>query len=59
MVEKMQAFVALNDSILRPYGCNDTNYTAAVNCANSKTETLTEIIELQIIGIQTNFVFLF
>ena len=36
-VEKMHVFAVFTDKYLRPYGCNDSNFTAAVNCVNSKT----------------------
>ena len=36
-VEKMHAFAVFTDKYLRPYGCNDSNFTATVNCVNSKT----------------------
>ena len=51
-IEKMHTFVVLNDKYLRRYGCSDTNFTAMGKCTNPKTE----IIEIQIIGIQIDFV---
>lgn len=51
-IEKMHTFVVLNDEYLRRYGCSDTNFTAMGKCTNPKTE----IIEIQIIGIQIDFV---
>ena len=53
--EKMHAFVVFKDKYLRPYGCSNTNVMATVNCTNSKTEILSEIIEIQMIGIQNLF----
>ena len=54
----MQAFAFFNDKYLRPCGCSETNLTATVNCANRKTEILSEIIEVKIIGIQLDILFL-
>ena len=46
--EKLHVFAIFNDKYLQPYGCSDTNVTATVNCTNPKTETLREIIGIQI-----------
>ena len=56
-VEKMHAFTVFNNFDLRPCSCSDRAYTATVNCANPKTETLSEMIEIKIIGIQIVFLF--
>ena len=56
-VEKMHVFAVFKDKYLRIYGCSDTNFTAPVNCANLKTEIVSEIIEIQIIGIEIDFLF--
>ena len=50
-VEKLYGFAVFYDKYLRPYGCNDTNFAVAVICTSPKTETLSEIIEIQNIGI--------
>ena len=57
-VEKMHAFEVFSDKYLRRYGCNNTNFTATVNCTNTKSLILSEIIEIQIIGIPIDFLFL-
>ena len=49
MVEKIHAFAVFNDKYLPPCCCSYTNFTATVNCTNSKTEMQSEIIEIQII----------
>ena len=56
-VEKMYALAICNNKYLRSSSYSDTNSTAAVNCTNPKTEILSEIIEIQIIGTQINFLF--
>ena len=35
----MGAFAVFAEKYLRPYGCSGTNFTAAVNFTNPKTET--------------------
>ena len=57
-VEKMHAFVVFGDKYLRPYGCSHTNLTTTVNCTSTKSQILSEIIEIQIIGIPINLIFL-
>ena len=58
MVEKIHGFAVFNDKYLRLYGCNHTDFKATEdNCPNLKTEILSEIIEIQIIGMQINFLF--
>ena len=52
----MHAFAIFNSKYLRPQGCSDTNFTATVKHTIPKTEIKTEIIEVQVIGIQTDFV---
>ena len=47
MVDRIRAFVVFNEKYLRSYGCSDTNFTAAVNCTNLKTEIKSTLIELQ------------
>ena len=42
---------------LQPYGCSNT--VATINCTNPKVEILNEAIEIQIIGIQINYLFLY
>ena len=37
-VEKMCGFPVFTDKYLRSYSCSGTNFTAAVNCTNPKTE---------------------
>ena len=54
--EKMHAFAIFNSKYLRPQGCSDTNFTATVKHTIPKTEIKSEIIEVQVIGIQTDFV---
>ena len=54
-VKKMYAIAVFNNKYLQPYGCSNTNLTATVNCTNPKTEILSGVIEIQIIGIQINF----
>ena len=49
---KMHAFAVFTDKYLRPYGCPDTNFTAAVKCTNLKPKIQSEIIEIEIIEIQ-------
>ena len=49
----MGAFAGFTKKNLRPNGCSTTNFTAGVNCANSKTD---KIIEIQIILMQFQFV---
>ena len=44
-VEKMHAFAVFSKKYLWSYGCSGTNFTAAVNCTNPKTEMQIEIIE--------------
>ena len=56
-VEKMHAFAVFTDKYLRPYGFSDTIFTATVNCTNPKSEILSKIIEIQIIGVPINFLF--
>ena len=48
--------VEVNHKYLRPYGCSDINFKVKVKCTYPKTEIESEIIEIQIIGIQINFV---
>ena len=50
-VEKMHALAVFNYKYFRPYDCSNTNFTAT----DPKTEILNEIIEIQIIGIQSTF----
>ena len=57
-VEKMHAFAVFSDRYLRPCGCSDTIFAATVDCTNPKFQILNEIIEMQIIGIPINFLFL-
>ena len=45
-VEEKYAFAVFSNEYLQPYGCNDTTFTAAVNCTNSKTQIISEIIEI-------------
>ena len=40
---------------LRPCSCSGTNLKAKVKCTNTKNEIQSEIIELQITGIQIYF----
>ena len=47
--EKMYPFAVFTEKYLRPYGCNDTNFTAVVNCGNPKTEMQSKIIKIEII----------
>ena len=54
----MHAFAVFGNKNSQPYGCSNTNFMAAINCANPKTEIRIEIIEIEIIGIQINFIFL-
>ena len=49
-VGKMHAFDNACNRYLRPHGCSNTHFTATVNCPNPKTEVLSEIIEIQTIG---------
>ena len=42
-VEKMHAFAVFSNKYLRPYGCSDTTFAAAVDCANPKNEILSEV----------------
>ena len=44
-VEKVHAFAVFMERYLRSYGCNNTNFTAAVSCTNSRNEIQTEIIK--------------
>ena len=37
-IEKMHALVVFTEKYLRPYDCNDTNFTAAVKCTYLKTK---------------------
>ena len=37
-VEKVHAFLILNDKYLRLHGCSDTNFRATVKCTNPETE---------------------
>ena len=52
-VEKVCVFGVFPEKHLRPYGCISTYFTAAVNCTNPKTKIQSEIIEIQIIEVQT------
>ena len=56
-VEIMHAFAVFSDKYLRPYGCSDTIFAVTVNCTNPKSEILSKIIEIQIIGVPINFLF--
>ena len=58
MVEKMKTSAVFNNKYLRPLGWSDTTFTATVNCTNPKTEILSKIIEIHIIGKQIIFLFL-
>lgn len=58
MVEKMQTLAILNNKYLRPYGFSGTNFAATVNYTNPETGILIEIMEIKVIGIQINFLFL-
>ena len=51
--EKLYAFAVFTEKYLLWYGCSEINFTAAVNCTNPKTEMQTEIIKIQISGIQS------
>ena len=51
-VGKMHAFAVFTEIYLRPNGCSDTNFTAAVKCTNLKTKIQSEIIQIEIIEIQ-------
>ena len=48
----MDWFAVFAEKYLQSYGCSGTNFTATVDCTNSKTEIQIEIIETQITGIQ-------
>ena len=52
----MQVFAVFIEKYFRSYGCSGTNFTATINCTNSKTELQIEIIETKTIGIQIYFV---
>ena len=52
----MQAFAVFIEKYFRSHGCSGANFTATINCTNSKTELQIEIIETQTIGIQIYFV---
>ena len=51
------AFAVFKDKYLRPYGCRNKNFTVTVNCTNPKTEILSGIMEIKIIGIKIDFLF--
>ena len=55
-VEKIYAFAVFTKKYLRSYVCNGTNFMASVNCTNTKTELIIEIIETKIIGRQIYFI---
>ena len=57
-VEKMHAFAVFNNKYLRSYDCNDTNFRAAVNYTNPKTQIVSDIIEIRTIRTPTVFLFL-
>ena len=46
-VEKILGFAVFNKEYLQSYGCVTNNFTAAVNCAYSKTEIHSGTIEMQ------------
>ena len=45
-VKNLHAFAVFTEKKIQPYRCN---FTAAVNCTNSKTKMKTKILEMQII----------
>ena len=56
--EKIHTFAVFNNKYSQPQDFSDTSLTATVNCTNEKFEIVNEIIEIQIIGIQIDFLFL-
>ena len=46
-VQKILAFAVFTNKYLRSYGCVATNFTAAVNYANPKTEIHSGTIKIQ------------
>ena len=48
----MDWFAVFAEKYLQSHGCRGINFTATVDCTNSKTEIQIEIIETQITGIQ-------
>ena len=51
-IEKVHAFGFFNNIYLWLYGYSDTNFMVSVKCTNLKIEIQSEIIEIQIIGMQ-------
>ena len=52
-IEKMHLFAVFTKKYLRPYDCSVINFTAAMNFANPKTETQSQINEIEIVEMQT------
>ena len=50
--EKMNASAAFSEKYFRPYGCSDTNFTAAVSIADPRIEIQSQINKTEIIAIQ-------